>query len=32
MHKVHRRYKYIVQRREGVVVVVAVGGCCDYCL
>jgi hypothetical protein len=32
MQKVHRRYKYIVQRREGVVVVVAVGGCCDCCL
>jgi hypothetical protein len=32
MHKVHRRYKYRVQRREGVVVAVVVGGCCDCCL
>ena len=34
MHKVHRIYKYTVQRREGVVVVVvAIGVCCgDSCV
>ena len=30
MYEVHRSYKYMVQRRDGVVV--AVGGCCDCCL
>jgi hypothetical protein len=33
MHKVHRSYKYTIQRREGVVVAVAIGGCCgDSCV
>jgi hypothetical protein len=35
MHKVHKSYKYTVQRREGVVVVVvvAIGVCCgDSCV